>query len=701
MVTVTITPSSVDNEILVIGNLSTDSLSAQDTIITLRLRRTNCTGTLVGVAQVEFYTSAVEYHGGGATGVDSPGTTSATTYALCAQASAISQAQGYGADITVMEVNIGADLAEIYNTNESNLVMGDLVSIDPSLNSGVKKSSKAYDKNIIGIVSTKPALVIGGGDREGQSAVPIALSGRVFARVTAENGSIKPGDLLTSSSIPGVAMKATKAGQVIGQAMTGFEGEGVGKVLAFVKNYYGNGAKLADLLPGLSQDGIQPPVSDIGKFALIQFISQKEQLATSVDLSEIVADRVAAGLEVITPKVVAKMVAADMIGPSQANDLSLAVGVDGQFLFNDANGKTRISFDTQGNATFSGILTADRIRANQIEGLEVIAGKFTTDRILSMISDRLASASAIPTASDSAVLGTSMSSVSVGDIAVDSAVVRLDMNVLGKLTAGGGLVVSGEAQFQGKTIFQALAEFIGNVIFHGDVSFLGRPTFNKDTAGRAVIAKGVRRVDVVFEKEYAQTPIVTASPVWELDQGILSVADQVNGFFIPKQDYVITSPTTKGFSIILDQPAVIDLTFNWTAIAVDNAVTFSSTSSAGLVPSPMPGPTQVATDSALVNQAPGASPMPSALPPTPTPTPTIVTPIVVASPTITSLPTITVLPNDLGFVRLREAPSVDSTEIGQLPVGQSYPYKQKQYNWYQVELEGKVGWVSGTYVEEK
>jgi hypothetical protein len=65
----------------------------------------------------------------------------------------------------------------------------------------------------------------------------VALSGRVYALATAANGSVKPGDLLTTSDIPGHAMKATDHerwdGAIIGKAMSSLE-DGEGLVLVLV-----------------------------------------------------------------------------------------------------------------------------------------------------------------------------------------------------------------------------------------------------------------------------------------------------------------------------------------------------------------------------------------------------------------------------------------------------------------------------------
>ena len=53
---------------------------------------------------------------------------------------------------------------------------------------------------------------------------PVALTGRVYVRTTLEGGPIVPGDLLTTSSTDGCAMRATDIersfGAVIGKAMS-------------------------------------------------------------------------------------------------------------------------------------------------------------------------------------------------------------------------------------------------------------------------------------------------------------------------------------------------------------------------------------------------------------------------------------------------------------------------------------------------
>lgn len=109
---------------------------------------------------------------------------------------------------------VGFDLAERYRAT-GDAEPGDLLSIDPENPMFVRRSTGvAYDRYLAGVVSTAPGVSLGDvGD------VAVALSGRVPTKVSAMNGAISVGDVLTSSPIPGVAMKATGPGRTVGYAL--------------------------------------------------------------------------------------------------------------------------------------------------------------------------------------------------------------------------------------------------------------------------------------------------------------------------------------------------------------------------------------------------------------------------------------------------------------------------------------------------
>jgi hypothetical protein len=77
-------------------------------------------------------------------------------------------------------------------------------------------------------------VVLGKNSQEDSTTLPVALTGRVYCWADASNAPIEAGDLLTTSDIPGHAMKVTdyaKAqGAILGKAMSSLE-SGRGLVL--------------------------------------------------------------------------------------------------------------------------------------------------------------------------------------------------------------------------------------------------------------------------------------------------------------------------------------------------------------------------------------------------------------------------------------------------------------------------------------
>lgn len=131
-----------------------------------------------------------------------------------------------------------SDIAE-HMPAADDITAGDVVVIDPDHDERVIKSYKANDPTVAGVISTEPAMLIGQAD----SPTPLALAGRVPVKVSAENGPIQRGDLLTTAATPGHAMKATPVmvngipfytpGTIIGKAMGELE-TGVGTLIVLV-----------------------------------------------------------------------------------------------------------------------------------------------------------------------------------------------------------------------------------------------------------------------------------------------------------------------------------------------------------------------------------------------------------------------------------------------------------------------------------
>ncbi|MFG0318309.1 MAG: hypothetical protein ACF8XB_13620, partial [Planctomycetota bacterium JB042] len=167
------------------------------------------------------------------------------------------------------------DLAEYFPADEA-LDPADVVEIAPDapLAGTVRRSRSPRSPRAIGVVTTAPGIVLGGGfadetyfpelvlaerqaRRSGDLAaaralrdeidrgvdelprVAVALAGRVPVKVTAEGGAIEVGDLLTTSSTPGHAMRHDPdagGGVVVGKAMEAHS-SGAGTILMFVASY--------------------------------------------------------------------------------------------------------------------------------------------------------------------------------------------------------------------------------------------------------------------------------------------------------------------------------------------------------------------------------------------------------------------------------------------------------------------------------
>ncbi len=139
----------------------------------------------------------------------------------------------------VLEVT-GADLAEKFPTSEK-VAPGMVVAIDQAHPGKLSLARAAYDRRVAGVVSGANDFAAGAvlGNLPGHEDAPaIALSGRVYVWCDAADAAIEPGDLLTTSDVPGHAMKASDAtrapGATIGKAMTALSHGERGLVLVLV-----------------------------------------------------------------------------------------------------------------------------------------------------------------------------------------------------------------------------------------------------------------------------------------------------------------------------------------------------------------------------------------------------------------------------------------------------------------------------------
>lgn len=120
------------------------------------------------------------------------------------------------------------DLAEAFPASAAE--PGSVMAIDPARPGALALAREPYDRRVAGVVSGakdyNPGVTLRGlAEIQG---VTVTLSGTTYCLASDVNGPIRAGDLLTSSSIPGHAMRASDLdrarGAILGKAMEDLKG---------------------------------------------------------------------------------------------------------------------------------------------------------------------------------------------------------------------------------------------------------------------------------------------------------------------------------------------------------------------------------------------------------------------------------------------------------------------------------------------
>jgi hypothetical protein len=239
------------------------------------------------------------------------------------------------------------------------------------------KTNDSYQTAIIGVVSDPAGAgdfnSIGYNINDSDRPMPIALNGRVPVKVSMENGVIQAGDAITSSSIPGIAMKATEAGPIIGYALE--ENNGSSSTVMIFINIGWYQPNIADSL-SLTETGELVVTQDVN--GTYQAVKTDSSFVTRIGhFGEAVIARLEAGL-VRTQELIASIsietprVQTDLISPFNGNDLTFKLGQGAQnnpaeLIVKNSQDETVATIDDQGNATFSGQLNATSARVQQLE----------------------------------------------------------------------------------------------------------------------------------------------------------------------------------------------------------------------------------------------------------------------------------------------------------------------------------------------
>jgi trimeric autotransporter adhesin len=142
----------------------------------------------------------------------------------------------------------GADVAEMFEVEGEYTTYepGDVLVISESTDRTVEKSSKSNSTKVAGVYATKPGvrLTERNIDENTDDLVPMGVIGVIPTKVCLENGPIKRGDILVTSSKQGHAMKAIPVivngveiyptGAILGKALENFDGAETGKIKVLV-----------------------------------------------------------------------------------------------------------------------------------------------------------------------------------------------------------------------------------------------------------------------------------------------------------------------------------------------------------------------------------------------------------------------------------------------------------------------------------
>lgn len=153
------------------------------------------------------------------------------------------------------EASLG--LAHMYEVIDEDVKDGSLVT---STEEGVTLTTVPYDAQILGVVARDASIIIA--SEETPNSVPVISNGLVYVLVSSAEGDIKKGDILTSSTTPGVGVKATKSGYVLGYAMEDYSDSDPAKVGKIVVNlslhYYNSRSTLAGTLTDILKIAVLP-----------------------------------------------------------------------------------------------------------------------------------------------------------------------------------------------------------------------------------------------------------------------------------------------------------------------------------------------------------------------------------------------------------------------------------------------------------
>lgn len=126
----------------------------------------------------------------------------------------------------VVNAQLSSGIATYIQIKANSTPEGSIVKFTPE---GYTLSDTPYETSVFGVVVKEAAISFE--DNQIPNAKPVVSSGKTLVRINAKNGDLKAGDLITTSTTPGVGQKATENGYVIGTALEAYKDNNTGLVL--------------------------------------------------------------------------------------------------------------------------------------------------------------------------------------------------------------------------------------------------------------------------------------------------------------------------------------------------------------------------------------------------------------------------------------------------------------------------------------
>ncbi len=326
----------------------------------------------------------------------------------------------------------------------------------------------------------------------------------------------------------------------------------------------------------------------------LEALREERENAVTGAKSEIFTDRISAISQIISPEMVTRLLSVEKIEAGEINGLtinteklsakeintdklsfnngySIEVSEDGKLIIRklaisnsvlatstiemasttDVTASTTLNVENGSVTDLSEVLTIDLL-GNAIFGGEISAKNLSFNQI-SLLGNVF---SAFATTTISTTEGTTTSTSTT-------------------LSLGQGLLIGGKTILDGGLIVDTISGSEGKGIsFMSDTVFFGTPYFTTDTAGFAVIEKGAKNVQIRFDREYIEKPIVGANIA--LSSGESTTTP--DSIFSDDVRYIVTSVSNNGFTITLNKKAPDNIRFSWTAFSVKNAKVFTEIS---------------------------------------------------------------------------------------------------------------------------